>query len=430
MKKISVIEAKIESISPLYIGDDEGNVLIDNENNMAYLPATSIAGAFRAYLNSIGEEVDHLFGETEDSQMSKIYISDCHGKVQGFERRDGVSIDGETGANKHGSKIQRLYLSEGIEFHLKFKIHMESEEDNNLKIMIYKALNGLNKSFIRFGGHKSSGLGIFKVKSAEEMEYDFNDLENLKKYLKREPVDKKDIMTEVNKEYNTIDYVEFTLKGELTTPLIIKSPRSFDPDEADDTSLKTNSGKYLIPGSSFKGVLRSRVETISNYFGILDKAQELFGQVEREDKDNILSRIFVKEAEIDNTEYSKTVTYNRIKLDKFTSGVKYGSLMEDEPVKGSTEFHILYRKTGDKAFDDFAIGIISLALRDLGTENLGLGGNANIGRGRFKGSSMTIKNGAERIHIDFENKRIDNEEVLSTYIAAVKKLSGEVMDNG
>lgn len=124
------------------------------------------------------------------------------------------------------------------------------------------------------------------------------------------------------------------------------------------------------------------------------------------------------------------MTYNRIKLDKFTSGVKYGSLMEDEPVKGSTEFHILYRKTGDKAFDDFAIGIISLALRDLGTENLGLGGNANIGRGRFKGSSMTIKSGAERIHIDFENKRIDNEEVLSTYIAAVKKLSGEVMDNG
>ena len=51
------------------------------------------------------------------------------------------------------------------------------------------------------------------------MEYDFNDLEDLKKYLKG-TVDKKDIMTEVNKEYNTIDYVEFTLKGELTTPLL------------------------------------------------------------------------------------------------------------------------------------------------------------------------------------------------------------------
>src|SRR5690554_1231239 len=133
MKTITIIEAKIVSISPLYIGDDEGNVLIDRENNMAYLPATSIAGAFRAYLSSIGERVDLLFGEREDSQVSKIYISDCHGKVLGFERRDGVRIDGETGANKQGSKIQRLYLSEGVEFDLQFKIHMEDEGDKALK---------------------------------------------------------------------------------------------------------------------------------------------------------------------------------------------------------------------------------------------------------------------------------------------------------
>src|SRR5690554_1977304 len=158
------------------------------------------------------------------------------------------------------------------------------------------------------------------------MEYDFKDLNNLHKYLKRQEVNKKDIMAEINKDYNEIDYVEFTMEGQLTTPLLIKSPKSFDHNEADDISMKTSSGKYIIPGSSFKGVLRSRIESIANYFGILDKAQGLFGQVEREDKDHILSRVFVKEAEIDNSKYLESVEYNRIKLDKFTAGVKYGSL--------------------------------------------------------------------------------------------------------
>lgn len=426
MKKISIIEAIIESISPLYIGDDDGNVLIDKEKNMALLPASSIAGAFRAYLNSIGEKAELLFGETENSQMSKIFISDSYGKVKDFERRYGVSIDGITGANKHGSKIQRVYLSEGIEFHLKFEIHMYSEEDENLKLMIYKALSGLNKSFIRFGGHKSSGLGIFKVKSAKEIEFDLEDLDILRKYLKREEIDEKDIMEEVNKEYNEIDYVEFTIRGELTTPLIIKSPRTFNPDDVDEISLKTSSGKYIIPGSSFKGILRSRIETISNYFGLLDKAERLFGHVERQDKENVLSNIFVKEAEINNVDRA---IYNRIKLDKYTSGVKHGSLMNDEPVMGSIEFHVVYRKTGDKDFDDFAIGIISLALRDLGTENLSLGGNFNIGRGRFKGTSMIIRDGEEKIYVDFNSKSIDNEKTLSNYIMAVKKLSKEVVNN-
>lgn len=430
MKKITIIEAEIESVSPLYIGDDEGNILIDNETNTAYLPATSIAGAFRNYLSSIGEDVNLLFGETDNSQMSKIYVGDSYGKVLGFERRDGVRIDGETGANKHGAKIQRLYLSEGLEFNIKFEIHMETEEDKNLKPMIYKALSGLNKSFIRFGGHKSSGLGIFEVKKATEMEYNFKDLNSLQSYLKRGEATKKDIMPEINKDYKEEDYVEFIVKGELSTPLIIKSPRSFNPNEADDTSMKTSSGKYIIPGSSFKGVLRSRIETISNYFGSMDKAQELFGQVEREGKDHILSSIFVKEVGIDNSQYLKTVEYNRIKLDKFTSGVRYGSLMQDVPVKGSTDFHILYRKKGDKALDDFAIGIIALALRDLGTENIALGGNDNIGRGRFKGSSMTIRNGEEKIHIDFNNKTIDNKEILSNYVEAVKNYSKGVINNG
>ena len=178
MKTIRFIEAKIVSISPLHIGDDEGNILIDNEDNMSYLPATSIAGSFRSYLNSIGENHNLLFGDSKKSEISKVFIKDAFANVVGYDKRDGLRIDGETGSNVHGSKIERLYLSEGLEFNLNFEIHIDESEDENLKLMIYKALKALDQSLIRFGGHKSSGLGVFKVKSAIEMEYNLENLDD------------------------------------------------------------------------------------------------------------------------------------------------------------------------------------------------------------------------------------------------------------
>lgn len=424
MKTITYIEAKIISVSPLHIGDDEGNILIDNENNMAYLPATSIAGSFRSYLASIGENVNLLFGESEKSQISNIFIKDAFANIVGYDKRDGLKIDGETGSNVHGSKIERLYLSEGLEFNLNFKILLDSSNDKDLKPMIYKSLKALNKSLIRFGGHKSSGLGIFKVQSVMEWDYDLEDLDDLSKYLKGEEKEKLEIINKINEMDNQNQYVEFFMEGSLSTPLIIKAPKSFNPSKADDTSIKTSGGKYLIPGSSFKGILRSRVETIANHFGSLDKALELFGEL---NKDNILSRVFVKESIIDNSEYLKEIEYNRIKTDKFTSGVKYGSLMQDIPIMGNSNFHIIYRKMGDKKIDDYAIGILSLALRDLGTENLTIGGNSSIGRGRFKADMLSIESGKEKIKIDFNDKTISNKDLLSNYIKSVKSFKNEVM---
>lgn len=430
MKIITCIEANIISTSPLHIGDDEGNILINNENNMAYLPATSIAGAFRSYLKSIGEKDNLLFGSHEKTQMSKIFISDAYATVKEYTRRDGLRIDGETGANIYGSKIEKLYLDEGLEFNLRFEINEDYHNDKDLKIMIYKALNGLNKSFIRFGGNKSSGLGIFEVQNVSEIEYKLSDLDDLSKYLKREEKVKVDITNKISTMDIDDEYVEFTMKGGLSTPLIIKAPKSFKRDKADDTSIKTGSEKYFIPGSSFKGIVRSRVETIANHFGSRDKALELFGQVKGNGKENVLSRIFVREAIIDNSEYLKEVEYNRIKTDKFTSGVRYGSLMQDIPVKGSTNFHIIYKKSGDEQYDNYAIGIIVLALRDLGTENISIGGNANIGRGRFKADILSIETGKEKIDIDFNNKTISNTEILIKYIKSVKGYSDEVINNG
>lgn len=423
VRVITFIEANILSTSPLFIGDDDRNILVDNEEQKAYLPATSIAGAFRSYLNSIGEQDDLLFGEQDNVQMSKVYIRDAFAKIGNYDIRDGLRIDGETGTNVHEFKIERIYISAGLKFTLNFEIHITDEKDAGLKNLLYKAIKGLNTGLLRFGGHKSSGLGVFKVEEVTEWEYDLENHDDLLKYLKREETDKYDILEKIESTDDSYNYMEFDIKGNLTTPLIIGAPRTFNPQDADNSSIKTGNEKYVIPGSSFKGLLRSRMETIANYFGSREAVMELFGEpvkVSKNDKNHVLSRVFVKESIVDNSSYLEEVMYNRIKLDKFTSGVSHGAVMQDVPVKGSTQFNVIYRKKGNEEYDNYAIGLIILALRDLGVENIGVGGNENIGRGKFRADILTIKEGRENIVIDFENRTISDGKALSKYIEAVQ----------
>lgn len=427
MKKITIIKARIKSISPLHIGNDEGEVLIHYGTNMAYLPATSIAGSFRAYLKTIGEDYKSLFGDQEGNKsiMSSIYISDSFSSITNFEKRDGLRIDSAMGSNAYGSKIDRLYLEEGLEFDLNFEIHAEEDKIISYKSMIYKCLNALDKNHIRFGGKKSSGLGNFRLLSADEIDFDFNKIIHYEKYLKRDYEDAKSIKDEILRTKLDNTFVEFTIEGEFTNPLIIKAPDRFELGEPDDSSLKSK-GKYIVPGSSFKGVLRARVEKIADYFGNQNIAEEMFGTIIGNKNKNRLSRVAVNESKVGK---SKEAVYHRIKVDSFTGGVRKGSLMDDVPINGKIEFNVIYKKCGDKKMDYYAIGILSLALRDLGMEDLPIGSGSSIGRGRFKASSMSISNGDDTINIDFTNRKIDGEEKLQEYVSAIGSCKVEVNFN-
>lgn len=433
IENISILKAKIISVSPLFIGDDQQNPLIDDEGQMAYLPATSIAGAFRAYLKNAGKGYKKLFGAQEEncSIMSSIYIKDSFAEISNFDRRDGIKIDNEFGNNVEGQKIERTFIGQGLEFELGFEIHSKNEDEEELKEMLYSCLMALDEGIIRFGGNKSNGLGIFELVEAKEVSFNLvNNPDNLIKYLNNDYSNCIDVKKNIDNITLCDNYVEFNMEGKLTTPLMIKAPKTFDSKDVDDRSFKLGD-EYLIPGSSFKGVLRSRVEKIGNFFDSLKEAKAIFGSIGAEknkarqrEEDNILSRVFVKESVIDNRGFEEKI-YNRTKIDRFTGGVRTGALMNDIPVKGETQFNVIYRKKGEKSFDNYAIGILALALRDLGTENLSLGGNNNIGRGRFKADTMYVDDGGSIINIDFNTKTISNEDRLNSYVKAVKAFKCE-----
>jgi len=103
MNKIAMIHAKIRSISPLHIGDGEGEILLDNDSNTAYLPATSVAGSFRAYLRAEGEDDISLFGYQEEEKGGK-----------SLRRPKGFDL-GRPGPRPSGAAMQRpIPLSCGI----------------------------------------------------------------------------------------------------------------------------------------------------------------------------------------------------------------------------------------------------------------------------------------------------------------------------
>ncbi|MBU5293801.1 hypothetical protein KQH90_07110 [Anaerosalibacter bizertensis] len=417
MKNIILVKAKIESISPLYIGDDEGNVLIDEEENKAYLPATSVAGSFRSYLESNNENYKELFGyqDSENANMSKIFISDSYSNINTLDKRIGVKIDGKTGTNVDGGKIDKTYLGEGLVFELTFEIHCTHTEIEKFKNMLYKCLKALHENHIRLGGDKTKGLGNFKVINVEELTFKLSNKEDLFSYLIGKYKKMDDITHKVLNTELEDNLVEFNMRGEFTTPVLIKAPGTFESSGPDNENLK--SGNYnIIPGSTFKGILRSQVEKISDYFGNKNIVENIFG----DDNKKIMSRIMVNEAKIDEEGYKNDIVYNRIKIDKFTGGARDTALMNDKPVMGRTEFKIIYKKVEDDKLNNFIIGILSLALRDLGTENLTIGGGASIGRGRFKAYSMLISDGQKEIEIDFENEKIKGQDKLEDYIEGIR----------
>jgi CRISPR/Cas system CSM-associated protein Csm3 (group 7 of RAMP superfamily) len=213
-------------------------------------------------------------------------------------------------------------------------------------------------------------------------------------------------------------FVFFNIYGKFTTPLIIKSNNIVDPDSPDTASIMNSYNDYIIPGSSLKGTLRSRIEVIANYYSLNDELDELFGKINIDNKSQFkLSRLFANESTLNN---ANPKIYSKNRIDRFTSGTINNALMNDEPVTAETEISLIYRKTNNISYDNMVVGLISLALRDLGTENLNLGADFSIGRGRFKAHKMFIRDEHQNIEIDFKNKTISNKNLLDEYISAIK----------
>ncbi|MDU1443556.1 MAG: RAMP superfamily CRISPR-associated protein [Clostridium cochlearium] len=299
---ISEIKVDIENISKLHIGTGEERILLDDEREKAYMPATSIAGTFRSYLeqNDGKDSIKRLFGyqEKDRNYKSKVFISDAFAnlKENSICIMPSIKIDSKTGASEKHSKFEREYLNEGHKFELKLKI-ISSEEDKKLNLeMIYKCLKALDNGEILIGGYTTYGAGQFKVKEAKQREYDLYNVDDFIRYLKKENLKYNNILEDIKKTDITNNFVEFEVNAKIEDPMLIGGQNQNDYEKPDKENIKDSNGNYIIPGSSLKGVFRQRARKILYYLNKRELLEYIFGTEfnESNNEDMERSRVFLK----------------------------------------------------------------------------------------------------------------------------------------
>ncbi|MGB3510611.1 MAG: RAMP superfamily CRISPR-associated protein [Microcoleaceae cyanobacterium] len=449
-----IIRGKLILDTPTCLGsgDAEGPtdlmLMRDSISSHVLLTGTSIAGALRNYLheyeNGYGENEEsnslstYLFGarrEDDDGDQSSLIIHDSiSSKVPKVELRDGVQINSVTGVAKDKAKYDLELLAEGTEFPLAFELIVEKDkhkDENRLLSALTIALEGLENSQIRIGMKKRRGFGRCYVSQWQVWQFNLEESQDRIAWLlfDRECTSNlqtgkiSDILKPSKKCPDKRQ--RFTMKAtfKLVGSLLIRSSQFSNEAAPDVVHLKSSrNGKEenILSGTSLAGVLRHRAEKIVNTLGNNQKIiNDVFGMVEKDNKDAKSSRLLVEESVIKNV---NELVQNRIAIDRFTGGAFYGALFDEQPIFGKEETCVTL-KLELRQPKDCEIGLLLLLLKDLWTSDLPVGSESSIGRGRLAGikAEMSLKNSGKdqktwTISQNGERLKISNAKKLESFV--------------
>lgn len=395
----------LRSISPLRIGDDEEEIVVD-QFRQPFIPGTSIAGACRAYLQSIAssdeelDEINELFGtQASQARDTKLIFSD--GRSQGeytIEERTGIRIDGATKTAEDGGLFTRHLVAPGALFEVTITLETTKEKYEKYAKKIEKMLQAIHSGLIRFGAYKSVGSGRLAIESCQTVHYDCSNEKDLMAYVNDDkPYKKLEILEEVEKK----GFVQITIKGGTKTPLLIGGVYPNDSSKPDETFMRTADGKPLIPGSSLKGVLRHRVNRIANVLGLPEKDKYIAYLFGSDDPESDLGTGTLRLEDIVLNE-EKTKIYPRIAINPLTGGTKDGALLNEETVVGTFETTLYLQLKKEDA--DISLALLLFALRDLAIGKVSLGSGAAIGRGFLQIEKITMKEDDKEVVFNFISK--------------------------
>ena len=356
-------EIDVECVSPLHIGSAEGkseNVLIHPIKRTPFVQATGIAGVFRTfYEKQFGlDETKALFGDFEvgdELNGSLIKFSDgfFDKKTVKFELRPRLKINEETGTcsesktsgggTKSGHKFEMEHVGAGSKFN--FSVHIFAEK--SYKEHFIECLEAMNAGALQFGGQKSNGNGNISICKVLYHKYDMRKVEDRHEWINENPLSDKDKIT-LNKE-GCLDKASAALaytvkvKGKTEGGILVRAIAVTDDkeDAPDAVNIRNAKKEYIIPASSVKGSVRSRMEMIAkrkNLTGVIDNA---FGKVGEENRQGVIGNLRFKDAVIGDTEKNDLMPNNyRIKIDKFTGGVMDKALFSERDAYGTVNLEI------------------------------------------------------------------------------------------
>lgn len=431
-KKVFWIQVALES--PLNISSGKEDItdsdVIRDYDGRLFVPASSLAGAMRAYLkkekdepclfgyskdninnkNNVNNEYNINSENNTDGKMSALFLSDMNfeGNPE-VSVRDGVELN-EKKTAVTGSKYAVEIIEAGIKasFYAELtirqndkmvnkKINEKIDKEEEYKKDFAAIIKGIHTGEIRFGSKKIRGFGKLKICHIASREFNKNNyLEYANVYQDKEKW--KEQKNEIDEWLALADresqylYLQVPLRLEGGISIRQYAATKDDPDFVHITNAKKEA---VIPGSSFAGAIRHRLKDILlklegqgfdiNVNNILNT---MFGYVEKDTAH--LSMITINESKIEGV---KALTMTRTGISRFESVAKDKTLFTEKTyVDGTVELNILMKK-GMYKKQDWVLGFLLLAVEDLRNGFLAVGGATAIGRGIFKQNGDVLLDG-------------------------------------
>lgn len=420
-----IIEGDLTLQTPAHFGNGDGDELTDMpllvdpyDNQSPLLTGASLAGALRSYLGEFNDQSTAilLFGGDkgdENGEQSPLIVADSVGESSGATIRAGVRLDGKTRTAADKALFDVQLWQAGTTFPLRFELLIgKKDEPAELCRALATALDGLSNGRITLGARKRRGYGEVKVTAWRGKSYDLTDPSQLCDWLKQgnDPLSgnlKVDDLTKAldveellpdNRHYLHL-HATFALQGSL----LIRSGEGQDDTGPDMVHLHAQQPngqkKPILSGTSLAGTLRARATRIANTVDKAGKAKELIYDLfgpdmndrewmrAKKEKGVRASRLTVKETVVENGRTD--LVQNRVSIDRFTGGARDTALFDQQPVFASDKTMVtidLHLRNPEK----HDIGLLLLLLKDLWTEDLPLGGESSVGRGRLQGRRATI----------------------------------------
>ena len=381
------------SVSSGYEGMTDSDVLRDYDGN-PFISGSSIAGAFRAYVQSKNNGIDIFgFANDEDGKMSPVFISDLKFNKSETDIRDSVALD-DNKITKEGAKFDFEVLQGNSKGYFYIELTIREKDNEELLVStLNEIFNGIHLKEIRLGNNKTRGYGIIDIEEIKMREFTKNNF-----------LDYKDCYSE-NAWNNEPKYkLDYSTKGHwmcIEVPLRLKggiSIRKYAVRKgAPDFEHMTDHGSPVIPGTSIMGALRHRIKEIikeldkDSSYGLYPNKMidEMFGFVSG--KDAHISGVIVDEMVIEG---AKALEMTRTGISRFENSARNGALYKEKTYVDGT-FTLRLSVCRENPNVEWIIGILLLAVKDLQNGFLAVGGQTSIGRGIFEANGPLTIDGEE-----------------------------------
>ena len=436
----------IEAETPLAVGSGKYDMLTDaivakDCNGLPYIPGSSIAGVVRSMMDK--ELAKKIFGfqQGNDGHGSEIIFTEAR-----ILNSNGIAIDGlqpeaindellehykvlpirqHVRINEYGTAEKTGKYDEEIVYAgTRFCFEIEMLSKTNEQDTFGKIIANLNDSSFRLGHGSRKGFGSIKVIDLQQKEINLCDETQREEYIKKLSCLNNNFwendLSPIKSKNNTEDWYHYDIRLKPKDYMMFSS--GMGDSDADITPVKESrviwsvdgrNGKMvdnliLIPAASIKGALAHRTAYHWNknkgYYAGNQNAKvgennpaviSLFGQAGKNDDDAKRGNVLFSDI-IEQVEHTDKL-FNHLALDRITGGKIDGALYSNKATFLKDKDKVFTLKIlVSRSIPEDAIDAFKLALKDLATGMLPLGGGVNNGFGFFTAEVYEIENNKEK----------------------------------